>query len=75
MKLELCMEGDQLNEPERLPVTLTLKPSKVCGCQCQGSFWAYIVGQDNSDSKSNRLHVDILRFCSHSFEVYSIYSS
>ena len=31
-----------------------------------------IVGQDLSDSKSNRLHVDIFRFCFHSFEVYSI---
>ena len=31
-----------------------------------------IVGQDPSDSKSNRLHVDIFRFCFHSFEVYSI---
>jgi hypothetical protein len=30
-----------------------------------GSFWAYIniVGQDSSDSKSSRLHVDIFRFC------------
>ena len=34
-----------------------------------------IVGQDPSDSKSNRLHVDIFRFCFHSFEVYSIDSS
>ena len=31
-----------------------------------------IVGEDPSDSKSNWLHVDIFRFCSHSFdEVYS----
>ena len=29
---------------------------------CDG-FWAYIVGQDPSDSKSNRLHVDIFGFC------------
>jgi hypothetical protein len=29
-----------------------------------------IVGQDPSDSKSNRLHVDIFRLCFHSFEVY-----
>ena len=27
--------------------------------QCLGSFWAYIVGQDPSDSKSSRSHVDI----------------
>ena len=33
------------------------------------------VGHDASDSKSNRLHVDIFRFCFHSFEVYSIDSS
>ena len=33
------------------------------------------VGQDTSDSKSNRLHVDIFRLCFHSFEVYSIDSS
>ena len=39
------------------------------------SFWAYRVGQDPSDSESNRLHVDIFRFCFHSFEVYSIDSS
>ena len=32
-----------------------------------------IVSQDPSDSKSNRLHVDIFRFCFHSFDiVYSI---
>ena len=34
-----------------------------------------IVGQDPSDCKSNRLHVDIFRLCFHSFEVYSIDSS
>ena len=34
-----------------------------------------IVSQDPSDSKSNRLHVDIFRFFSYSFEVYSIDSS
>ena len=43
--------------------------------KCPGSFWAYIVGQDRSDSKSNRLHVDIFQFYFHSFEVYSIDSS
>ena len=42
---------------------------------CPGSFWAHRVGQDPSDSKSNRLHVDIVRFCFHSFGVYSIDSS
>ena len=31
--------------------------------QCPGGFWAYIVGQDPSDSKSSRLHVDIFWFC------------
>ena len=34
-----------------------------------------IVGQDPSDSKSNQLHVDIIRFGVGSFEVYSIHSS
>ena len=34
-----------------------------------------IVGQDPSDSKSNRLHVGIYQFCFHSFEIYSIDSS
>ena len=29
-----------------------------------------IVGQEPSDSKSSWLHVDIFRFCFHSFEVY-----
>ena len=31
--------------------------------KCPESFWTYIAGQDLSDSKSNRLHVDIYRFC------------
>ena len=34
-----------------------------------------VVGQDPSDSKSNRLHVEILRFCFHTFDVFSIESS
>ena len=34
-----------------------------------------IVGQDPSDSNSNRLHVDIFQFRFHSFKVYSIGSS
>ena len=34
-----------------------------------------IVGQDPCDSKSSQLHVDIIRFFFHSFEVYSRYSS
>ena len=38
--------------------------------QVPGKFLS-IVGQDPSDSKSNRLHVDIFRFCVHSLEVYS----
>ena len=29
-----------------------------------------IVGQDRGDSTSNQLHVDIFRFCIHSFEVH-----
>ena len=40
-----------------------------------GKFLDMIVGQDASDSKSNRLHVDIFRFCFHSFEVYSCIDS
>ena len=39
------------------------------------SLRANRVGQDPSDSKFNRLHVDIFQFCFHSFEVYSIDSS
>jgi hypothetical protein len=46
-----------------------------CVKQCPGSFWADVVGQDPSDSKSSRLNVDIFRFCFHSYEVYSIDSS
>ena len=34
-----------------------------------------IVGQDPSDFKFNRLHVDIFRFCFQPFEVCSIDSS
>jgi hypothetical protein len=43
--------------------------------QCPGSLWLYIVSQDPSDSKSNRLQVDIFRFGFHSFEVYSFIDS
>ena len=39
-----------------------------------GKFFG-IVGEDPSDSKSNPLHVDIFRFCFHSFEVLSMDSS
>ena len=39
------------------------------------SFWAYRVCQDPSDSKSNWLHVHIVWFSFHSFEVDSIDSS
>ena len=49
MKLELCMEGAQLKKPEKLPVTLTLKPSKVCGCQCQAVI-GEIFGHNRSRS-------------------------
>ena len=38
--------------------------------QVPGKFRS-IVGQDPSDSKSNRLHVDIFRFFFHSFVVHS----
>ena len=50
---------------------------KVGSSAREGGFWAYSVGQDPSDSKSKRLHVEIFRFCCfHSFEeVYSIDSS
>jgi hypothetical protein len=34
-----------------------------------------LVGQDPSDSKSNRSHVDIFQCCFHSFGAYSIDSS
>ena len=34
-----------------------------------------IIGEDPSDSKSNRIHVDIFQFLLDSFEVYSIDSS
>ena len=45
--------------------------------KCPGSFWAYIVGQDPNDSKSNRLHVGIIfRVCRfHSLEAYSCIDS
>ena len=46
----------------------------ISAAQCLGKFWG-IVGRDPSDSKSSRLHVDILPFCFHSFDVYSIDSS
>jgi hypothetical protein len=43
--------------------------------QCSGSFRAYIVGQDASDSKVRRLHVEIFQFFFLSFEVYYIIES
>ena len=43
--------------------------TQICG-SVPGNFLG-IVGQDPSDSKSNRLHVDIFQFFFHSFEVYS----
>ena len=39
-----------------------------------GSFWAHSV-EILVMSKPNRLHVDIFRFCLHSFKVYSVDSS
>ena len=48
-------------------------PSSMCA-SVRGTF-LFRVGQDPSGTKSNRLHVDILRFCCHSFKVYSIDSS
>jgi hypothetical protein len=39
----------------------------ICSDQCPGSFWAYIVGQDQSESKSSQLDFDIFRFCFQSF--------
>jgi hypothetical protein len=51
-----------------------LKLAGVIGPSAAGKFLG-IVDQDPSDSKSNRLHVDIFRFCFHSFEIYSIDSS
>jgi hypothetical protein len=41
----------------------------VCKVPVPGKFLG-IVGQDPSDSKSNRLHVDIFWVFFHSFEVY-----
>jgi hypothetical protein len=38
-------------------------PHSGCGTQCLGSFWGLVVGQNPSDSKSNRLHVDIFQTC------------
>jgi hypothetical protein len=48
--------------PRSLPRSL---PGKFLG----------IVGQETSDSKSNRLHVDVFWFCFHSFGVYSCIDS
>ena len=48
----------------------------TCSDPVPGKFLGIIVSQDPSDSKSNLLHVDIFRFCFHSFEkVYSLDSS
>ena len=43
--------------------------------QCPGRFWALRPGRDPSDFESSQMHVDIFRFCFHSFEAYSMDSS
>ena len=43
-------------------VSIYIFPFQVCFVQCLG-----IIGQDPSDSKPNRLHVDIFPFCSINF--------
>ena len=48
---------------------------EIYGLETVPGIFLGIVDKDPSDSKSNRLHVDIFRFCFHSFEVYSIDSS
>ena len=48
---------------------------KIQLCEAVPGKFFGIVRQGPSDSESNRLHVDIFRFCSQSFEVYSIDSS
>ena len=55
---------NQWTETEReREIERTNRPTARSEVQGRGSFWAYIVSQDASDSKSNCLHVDIFRFC------------
>ena len=63
--LWLCIMLSTFNYPEEFWELSCSVPWKFLG----------IVGQDPSDSKSSRLHVDSFRFCSHSFKVYSTDSS
>jgi hypothetical protein len=62
-------------EPFKLSPNNTFSMWPIHAVQCLGSFWAYSVGQAPSDSKPNRLHVDIFRICFYSFEVYSFIHS
>ena len=59
-----------------LEVTLLFTPEKRSPfCVTVLGKFLGIDSQDRSDSKSNRLHVDIFQFCFHSFEVNSLDSS
>ena len=60
---DFCWNGNLLQRRRVRAIVTRLRP-------VPGKFLA-IVGQDPSDSKSSRLHVDIFRFCFHSCEVCS----
>ena len=65
-----------MQNPSQIGVALLRIPELLEELSAREDFGAFRVGQDPSDSKSNRLHVDhIFGFCFHSFEVYSIDSS
>ena len=51
---------DPWQQPSQLCNSLRAMPGKFLG----------IAGQDHSDFKTTRLHVDIFWFCFHSFEIY-----
>jgi hypothetical protein len=57
-----------------ISTTATGSPSNSYSTPMPGKFLGIVVGQDPSDSKSNRLHVDIFRLCFRSLKVYSIAS-
>ena len=62
------------SNPNSEQLELAQIPRTIAFRAVPGKFLG-IVGQDPSDSNSNQLHVDIFRFCFHSFEVHFIDSS
>ena len=68
IKCKSSFQGQRLSKTHLIDCPHLLKQNPD---QCPRSSWAYRLGQGPRDSKSSRLHVEVIfRFCFHSFEVY-----